>query len=274
MFLEKDGIPYIYSGAFARCGDVVHGFLGKEVGVSPPKFFPHKPVRGARLAAEVHKDLSQSYNRLARAFGLSQRGPVTANQVHGNSVLIVEDKGAGGHRPVEADAMVTNVAGVALGVLTADCLPILLFDPVKRVAGAVHSGWRGTVKKVATGAVEAFKKRFGSSPGDIFAALGPCIGPCCYVVDDEVTGEFKRAFGEGAGYLTEGPARRLDLRAANIEQLLSAGLGEANISTETVCTSCRSELFFSYRKEGLKAGRQLSFVMMGEGPEGGFTPAA
>jgi YfiH family protein len=201
------------------------------------------------------------------AFGLPSQGPVTTNQVHGNSVFIVEDRGAGGPHQVEADAIVTNVPGVALGVLTADCLPILLFDPARKVAGAVHAGWKGTVKKVTTAAVEAFAKNFGSNPEDLFSALGPCIGPCCYRVDDEVTAQYKRTFGDWPGYLTKGPGSRLsilDIRAANMDQLLNAGLVKENISTESVCTSCRNELFFSYRKEGPSAGRQLNFVMIKE----------
>jgi YfiH family protein len=262
MLLEKNGIPCLTSREFARAGPLVHGFLGRK-GVSLP---PLASCRDRRIG-DTQKGLAQNYERLARAFGLPSRGPVTINQVHGNSVFIVEDRGAGGPHEVEADAIVTNVEGIALGVLTADCLPILLFDPVKKVAGAVHAGWKGTVKKVTTAAVEAFTKNFGSNPGDLTSALGPCIEPCCYTVDNEVQAQYKRAFGDLPGYIRKGPGSRfntLDIRTANIDQLLNAGLRKENISTESVCTSCRNELFFSYRKEGPLTGRQLSFVMIKE----------
>jgi YfiH family protein len=267
MLLEKNGIPYFSSEGFARTGPIVHGFLGREAGLSPTRLSPPNMGYRGHRSGDCPKNHASNYEGLSRAFGLSARGPVTATQVHGNSVFIVEDRGAGGPQPVEADAIITDVPGVAVGVFTADCLPILLFDPVKRVAGAVHAGWKGTVKRVAIEAVEALTKRFGSSPGDIVAALGPSIGPCCYRVDDKVTREFKSAFGECAGYVGEGPGARLaslDIMSANVEQLISSGLGKDRISKENICTSCRNELFFSYRKEGALAGRQISFVMIKE----------
>jgi YfiH family protein len=261
MFLEKDGIPFVSSGGLARSGPLVHGFLGR-------KGITLRPLALCR-ARDVSNEIHASYKRLAEVFGLQPRGPVTVNQVHGSSVFIVEEKGAGGPHPVEADSIVTGLPGVALGVLTADCLPIVLFDPIKKAAGIVHAGWRGTLEKVASKTVEVLRERFGSNPPDLVSALGPSIGPCCYEVDASVAGEFERAFGgrhklKDLKSLKNLKDRRLDIKEANVEQLVTSGLVRENISDEGLCTSCRNELFFSYRKEGQRAGRQISFIMIKE----------
>jgi copper oxidase (laccase) domain-containing protein len=237
MLLEKDGIPFVSSGGLARSGGLVHGFLGR-------KGITLKPLSVCR-ARDVSDEIHASYTRLAEVFRLQPLGPVTVNQVHGSSVFTVEEKGAGGPHPVEADSIVTNLPGVSLGVLTADCLPIVLFDPVKKAAGIVH---------------------VGSNPSDLVSALGPSIGPCCYEVDASVAGEFERAFGGRPKLkkLKNLKDLRLDIKEANLEQLVNSGLVRENISDEGLCTSCRNELFFSYRKEGPKAGRQISFVMIKE----------
>jgi YfiH family protein len=258
MLLEKDGIPFVSSGGLARSGGLVHGFLGR-------KGITLKPLSVCR-ARDVSDEIHASYTRLAEVFRLQPLGPVTVNQVHGSSVFTVEEKGAGGPHPVEADSIVTNLPGVSLGVLTADCLPIVLFDPVKKAAGIVHAGWRGTLEKVASKTVEALRERFGSNPSDLVSALGPSIGPCCYEVDASVAGEFERAFGgrQNLKSLKNLKDRRLDIKEANLEHLVNSGLVRENILDEGLCTSCRNELFFSYRKEGPKAGRQISFVMIKE----------
>jgi YfiH family protein len=276
MLLEKDGIPYLSFARFESAGPIVHGFLGRAAGVSataedPPGPGKHRVENGAQKnpgaggtggTEGTEGTVATGYENIERAFGLPPGGPVTVNQVHGNSVYQVEDTLAGGPVGVEADAIVTRVAGVAIGVLTADCLPILLFDPVKKAAGAVHAGWRGTVERVAQKAVEALTKRFGSRPGDVHAALGPSIGRCCYRVNAAVTKNFRNTFGACREYLSEGPDPKLDIRGANLEQLLQSGLEKDNISSEDICTSCMNGFFFSYRKEGEESGRQMSFVMI------------
>jgi YfiH family protein len=152
-------------------------------------------------------------------------------------------------------------------VLTADCLPILLFDPVKRVIGAVHAGWRGTVRGVALKAIEAFQKRFGSRPADISAALGPYIGACCYRVKKELITEYSGALGskvKNHHVYGEEDGHWFDIGRANGEQLAYAGVLRENITFDYACTCCDNEHLFSYRKEGPVTGRQMSFVMIKE----------
>ena len=174
-------------------------------------------------------------------------------QVHGATVL---DAPWGG--TPEADAAVSGERGGLVGVATADCLPVLLVDPVRRVAAAVHAGWRGTVAFVATRAVEALVAR-GSRPDDLVAALGPGIGPCCYEVGEEL----RDAFGpDGEGFFRAGPRGRphLDVRAANARQLRRAGVPAERIHHVEDCTACHPDLYYSFRRDGPGTGRMISFV--------------
>ena len=174
-------------------------------------------------------------------------------QVHGNLVQAAPWDGT-----PEADASIAEVPGFLLGVETADCLPLLIVDPRRRVVAAVHAGWRGTASGVAGQAVAVLRGR-GSDPGDLLAALGPGIGPCCY----EVGHELRQAFGPGGEEFFR-PGRNgrphLDVRAANRRQLLSAGLHAERILSLDHCTFCRSDLYHSFRREGKGAGRMISFV--------------
>ena len=160
--------------------------------------------------------------------------------------------------PPEADAAVTRDPGTLLAIETADCLPILIVDPLKRLVAAAHAGWRGTVAGVAREIVRALVE-WGSSPPRLLAALGPAIGPCCYEVGSDV----EEAFGPaGSMFFVPGTAGRkhLDLVGANRAQLQEAGLAPANIDGLDFCTRCREDLFFSYRRDGKSAGRMISVV--------------
>jgi len=158
----------------------------------------------------------------------------------------------------DADASFANDAGALLAIETADCLPVLIVDPVLRRTAAAHAGWRGTVLRVAPAAVRALVVS-GSDPNHLLAALGPSIGPCCYEVGSEV----EQAFGVvGASFFVagKGDKKHLDVAAANRAQLLQAGVRAANIDTLDLCTRCREDLFFSYRRDGANAGRMISVV--------------
>ena len=161
--------------------------------------------------------------------------------------------------------------------MTADCVPILLADPVKKIIGVVHAGWRGAAKGIVQKTVETMVKQFGSDGKALLAAIGPSIGSCCYKVDEAVAKEFggneylillypPLKKGESKGDLAKGGRGDvewgLDLKRANFIQLLNMGILEKNISVENLCTSCRNDLFFSYRKDGKITGRQLNFIMM------------
>jgi YfiH family protein len=159
--------------------------------------------------------------------------------------------------------MITNVPGVAIGVETADCVPLLLADPGIPAVGAIHAGWRGTVKKIVERAVKKMQSEFGSDPSRLIAAIGPAIGPECYEVDEPVMGPVREAFSFWMSSASSRGSNKwsLDLARLNRMELIQAGLNSMNIHSIGMCTACRKDLFYSFRAEG-RTGRMLSLIMI------------
>lgn len=203
------------------------------------------------------------WDAVASAFGTGNDRVITVNQVHGDDLVIVHDKNYRTLRAVEADALITSSVGMAIGVETADCVPILLIDSATPAVAAIHAGWRSTVRKIIHKTVVRMKSEFGSEPSRLTAVIGPAIGPECYEVDEAVMGPVRDAFP----FWTEMAAPRgngkwsLDLVKANRTQLIQAGFLEDDIHSLGMCTSCRRDLFYSFRAEG-RTGRMLSVVMI------------
>jgi YfiH family protein len=184
-----------------------------------------------------------------------------ARQVHGAAVLRVDGPGRAGH----GDALLTARGGLPLAISTADCLPIVLHDPRGRRLAAVHAGWRGTVQAVARAAVDAVVAA-GSAPADLVVAIGPSIGPCCYEVDAPVIERLEAAFPGGwSEWATpKGPGKwMLDLWQANLDQLHAAGVRLERVDLLRLCTGCRPDLLFSYRREK-GAGRLVTVAALPE----------
>jgi len=180
---------------------------------------------------------------------------ILPRQVHGTRVVtasVTEE------RP-EADGLVTATRGMLVGVVTADCAPILLVSPRRRVAAAVHAGWRGASAGIVTAALSHLREWFDVEPRDVDASIGPAIGPCCYEVGPEVRAAFQAVSGEttAAAWSGRGDRDVLDLRRA-IQALLDAA-GVASVSVVGPCTRC-SPTYCSYRRDGAAAGRQVSFI--------------
>jgi YfiH family protein len=203
------------------------------------------------------------WNPVAEAFGISAERVITVNQVHGENIVKVDALNYRDARTVHADALITNEPVIAIGVETADCVPVLLFDPAKPAVGAVHAGWRSTVKKIVQKAVNRMCEEFGSDPGRMIAAIGPAIGPECYEVDEPVMGPVRDAFSfwKKVAKPRGNEHWSLDLVKANRVELMQIGLPEKNIHVLGMCTSCRKDLFYSFRAEG-RTGRMLSVIMI------------
>jgi polyphenol oxidase len=184
-----------------------------------------------------------------------------ARQVHGAAVLRAEKGGLAGH----GDALATARPGLPLAISTADCLPIVLYDAHAARLAAVHAGWRGTVQAVARAAV-ADLVATGSVAADLVVAIGPSIGPCCYEVDGPVIERFQVAFpGAWEAWMTpKGPGKwMLDLWRANLDQLTGAGVRPDRVDSLGLCTGCRPDLLFSYRRER-GAGRLVTVAALPE----------
>lgn len=205
----------------------------------------------------------RDWDAVAEAFAVSSDRVITVNQVHGNTIVSVDDKNYHALRAVQADALVTNAPGIAIGVETADCVPILFFDPVTRAIAAIHAGWRGMVRKIVQKTMTRMQDQFGSDPARMIAAIGPAIGPECYEVDEPVMGPMREAFSFWQDVAKPRGAGRwsLDLVKTNKMELARIGFAEKNIHAFGLCTACRKDLFYSFRAEG-RTGRMLSVVML------------
>lgn len=244
---RKD-IHYITIPALEKTGLIKHAFTTRQGGL------------GARSNGIK---LTDDWEALAEAFGVNPERLVTTNQVHGENIVRVDDRNFKKTKTVQADAMITNALDLAIGVETADCVPVLLFDPLTPAVGAVHAGWRSTVKRIVQKTVKKMQDEFGSNPARMIAAIGPTIGPECYEVDEPVMRPIRETFSlwkEVAS--TRGSDKwSLDLVKLNKLELVQVGLSEKNVNSLGLCTSCRRDLFYSFRAEG-RTGRMLSVIMI------------
>jgi hypothetical protein len=186
-------------------------------------------------------------------------------QVHGADVAIVRREDSSTWLVPEADIILSEDPRFVIGVRAADCAPILLADRRRQVVAAVHAGWRGTAQSAVQKAVAALTREFGSSPEDLVAAIGPCLGVCCGEVGDDVVEAFRDAgHGEPAldCWFSRGPAARwhLHLARANRDQLIEAGLRAADVHSAGLCTRSFPHVFHSHRADGAKAGRMAALI--------------
>jgi YfiH family protein len=219
-------------------------------------------------------------DRWARAISVESRRLVCAQQVHGINVRLVAPEDAGrGYASFDdaiagTDALITQTPELPLAVFCADCVPILLIDPVRRAVGAIHAGWRGTVADIAGQTIRAMSDCFGTSPADILAGIGPSIGRCCYPVGPEVIDAWKSAGFDRRERAVERDQRhlRFDLWKANTLALIAAGVPASQIEVQGDCTRCQSDRYFSYRAQGKQAGRFAAIIALTSpdgAPDGG-----
>jgi len=266
--------------ALAKLAWVVHGFSTIGGGVSD-----REDVKVLNLGFtewDARENVLENRRRFQAALGAgAAKMPLVALKQMHSDVIHVIDAALG--EPCRGDASITNRPGLLLAVQTADCVPILLADTKKRAVAAIHGGWRGTLARIVTKTMGAMQMHFGTKAGDLLAAIGPCIGPCCYEVGTEVATQFLSQFEDASSYFDElrtgdepnplqwmnmmppghqPPPKNvlLDLRKANRSQLLAAGVSEKNIHTLDVCTACRPDLLFSYRKQGAATGRLMAAI--------------
>jgi YfiH family protein len=228
----------------------------------------HLPYLGslALHTGEEKKQIVANRNLLADTLGLEEEWHfVVAHQTHSSHVVVIDAEKTQGWRELESaieetDAMVTNLKCVMLTVLTADCVPILLFDPIHEVIGVVHAGWRGTKANIVAKTVGVMQERFGSNVEEIVVGIAPAIGVCCYEVGEEVATHFE---GYDGAIITKGEKFHLDLPKINQTQLLEVGVKCEHIEMSGVCTACEVNTYFSYRKEQGCSGRFMSVIGLG-----------
>ena len=248
-----------------RLESVRHGFSTRPGGVSPA---PWDSLNLRTGSDDTHDNLLENYRRFCAAIGTDRDRCVLSKQVHETTVRLCSGADAGkglfSPRDYTADALVTNEPDLPLVVFSADCGIILLHDPVNRAVGAVHAGWRGCAGGIVEKTVRTMTEHFGSRPEDIRAAVGPCIGQCCFETDADVPEAMTAALGaDAAPYLERrGVKWHVDLAGLNRQWLLRAGVTPDHIDVSGMCTGCRADLFWSHRKMGNARGAQIAMISL------------
>jgi YfiH family protein len=176
-------------------------------------------------------------------------------QVHSDKIVIVEGSNPIGEPVPEGDAIITSKCSLAIGVFTADCVPLLVYDKSKRIIAAIHAGWKGTKLGIASKTIGCMIDKFGSKPESIIVAIGPCIGSCCFEVSEDLYDKFNNKKFENNKFY-------VDLGLENQSQLLDIGIDPNNIEISNLCTMHNPKLFHSYRREHEHSGRQTSFIQL------------
>ena len=248
----KRGIPYFESPEIAKIGWIRHGFLTRRGGVSS---HPYQSLNLSANDGDRAEHVSLNRKLIATAFEFAPERLVLLSQMHGDQILLL--KGPLATLPFFAsyDAMITDSPDTYLGILTADCLPILIVDQKRNVVAAVHAGRQGTALHIVRKVLKKMRDEFGSLPEDLLIALGPSVGPCCYEIDEKVFQREWEPFATGRGK----ERWTLDIAGFNTSQMKKEGVEEDRVFRIGLCTGCHNDLLFSYRREG-RTGRQLSFV--------------
>lgn len=236
---------------------VTHGVFTRLGGVSQGSFATLNlgHTVGDELAA-----VEENHRRVLSTLHISRDQVVSPYQVHSARAQLVGRGHAGTVQPA-TDALLTTTPDLAILFRFGDCVPVLLFDPAQRAVGLAHAGWRGAARGVISSTVDAFVRRVGSRPQDIWAGIGPAIGPCCYEVGPEVVTAISQACPEGTDVVERRDGSLyLDLPGAVRAQLLAAGVGQVDASA--LCTACRTDEWFSHRAEDGRTGRFGVLVML------------
>ena len=267
--VKRGGVAYYQLPGFALPKAILHAFSTRVGGVS-------RGVHGTlNLGFKTQDDplrVRQNRDLFARTIGIRTEQFVHVEQVHGDEVIEAKAGDRGrclnpGQYLGRADALVTREPRLALMVQVADCLPVLFHDPVRRAIGVAHAGWRGTVNHVAVKTLLHMGEVYGTNPSDVRVGFGPCIGPCCYEVGEDVYREFAGVFPWVEDVFRTGFAgnRMLDLAEANARQLIDIGVKRENLVYSGLCTVGKIGDFYSHRAEGSverPTGRFAAVIML------------
>ena len=257
---QRGGVPYLSYPLFENTGIVNHGFSTRLGGVSTGCF---SSMNISLTRGDDPKAVKKNRELIAQAIGVEVADFTYTQQTHTTNVKRVYARERGQSFP-ETDGMITDVPGICLVTSYADCVPLYFVDPVKKVIGLSHSGWRGTVGKIGKVTVEKMEDEFGCDPADILGAVGPSICQDCYEVSEDVIEEFEKVFDEKYRnrlfYRKENGKYQLNLWMANKIIFLEAGIPEENISMPNLCTCCNPEFLFSHRASHGKRGNLGAFL--------------
>ncbi len=248
---QPNGVAYYTFESLDAFEELIHAVTTRHGGVSTGRYASLNLTTGT---GDDPAAVQENLHRACEVLDLRHEEVVSPNQRHTANVRRIEQDDRG-RVYTGYDVFVTDRPGVPLLLRYADCTPVLIYDRVHRAVSVIHSGWRGTVQGAARAAVEALSREYGSRPADMVAGIGPCIGPCCYEVGEDVVDAVRATFRQGDALLPAHPGkqrRHFDLWAANARWLADAGVRQIEIAG--LCTACRVDEFYSYRAEKGKTG--------------------
>lgn len=259
---EKNGVPFLSYPMLEETGIVNHGFSTRLGGVSKG---PCATMNISTTRGDDPEAVAENCRRIAAAIGVHAEDLTYTHQTHTTNVEVVKEEDRG-KRFLETDGLVTNVPGICLVTFYADCVPLYFVDPVKKVIGLSHSGWRGTVHKMGKVTVETMSREYGTDPKDIRAAIGPSICQDCYEVSEDVIEEFRKYFDRKLWpelFYRKGNGKyQLNLWKANEAVMMEAGIPAQQIAVTNVCTHCNPDILFSHRATGNERGNLSAFLAL------------
>lgn len=268
--VKSKGLPFLTFPLLEETGTVIHGFSTRMGGVSEGKY---STLNFAFTCGDHPAHVMENYRRMAGALDTEVSRMVLTHQTHTTHVRVVTEEDGGKcilreRDYTDVDGLITNVPGLTLVTLYADCVPLYLVDPVHRAIGLSHSGWRGTVGRMGKVTMDAMARTYGSRPEDMLACIGPSICQDCYEVGEEVAVQFRDGFREADWpllLLDKGNGSyQLNLWKANEIIFMEAGITPGHLQTTDLCTHCNPDYLFSHRACGFERGNLGAFLCLKE----------
>jgi YfiH family protein len=263
MKAVKQGKIQFMQPVWAEKANLTAGFTTRNGGSSRP---PYNSLNLGYGSGDQRSQVEANRAAVARSFGVEPHLFLTAKQVHGSEILVIDQPNpeVSHFQRVESDAIITNQRNVLIGILVADCFPVIIYDRHKHVAGVIHLGWRGTAAGLLGRSVQAMGEIFGCQPENLCAAIGPGIAAHSYEVDRPVRDAFRQGTGQWERISTEVSLGhwQLDLQKSILLQMDAAGIERSAVDVVEDCTCCHKETFFSHRRDNGMTGRQMGFAFL------------
>ena len=259
MIIKKvNNIKHLQFRNLSKCDNIIHFSTTRIGGTSTGKL---ESLNLGYTVNDTPENVTKNLESMASAIGIEKSQMIFPKQTHSANIGIVKSEN---EAFPDTDALITNIPGICICVRTADCVPILLYDPFQKVIAVIHSGWKGTVQKISIRTIGIMQKEFGTMPENIIAGIGPSIGPEVYEVGPEVIEMFHKSFGENhiVTPIENSHKGLLNLWKINKQILMESGIPENQIGIAEICTYSNPKLFYSARRDGVKTGRLATGIML------------
>lgn len=254
---QENTIKYLQFSNLSKFENLTHFSTTRIGGQSTGKL---ESLNTGYTVNDNPKNVTNNLDALAKTLGFERTQMVSPKQTHSCNIGVVKSEN---DIFPNTDALISNIPNICIFIRTADCVPILLFDPINKAAAAIHSGWKSTIQEISKHTIELMRKEFGTNPTDIIAGIGPSIGPEVYEVGPEVTEQFINQYGEkNISPIKNSDKGLLNLWEINKQILLNTGVPENQIEVAEICTYSNPELFYSARRDGVKTGRLASGIII------------